>query len=86
MIPHRMRVAVPVIEIPNHCNGLGVRGPYRKAGPLDAIGLKQVSSELFVVLVVVPLGQQAEIEWGQKCVRHLQLGLMCRRTSLQIRS
>jgi hypothetical protein len=59
-----MILLVPAVEIPHDIDILGIRGPYGKVGPLLALMLHGVGSELLTEAKMTPLVEKVEVFVG----------------------
>src|SRR5215213_3110908 len=78
MLAHDVPSSVPEVEIPDHRDAPGVRGPHGEARTCDAFELYRVRPELFVEPEVVALAEEVKVllaEDGRKPVGIFDLGL-----------
>ena len=60
----RVGVLVPVIEVTDDANRVGVRRPHRKRSSLRVF--RQVRAQLLVEMAVRPLVEEVKVEWSQQ--------------------
>ena len=78
MLAHDVPSSVPKVEVPDHRDTPGVRGPHGEARACDAFEFYGVRPELLVEPEVVALAEEVEVllaEDGRKPVRIFDLGL-----------
>ena len=61
---HRMKPAIPHIEITHNTHSSGVRCPYREVSTLDAIDLHRMRSQLIKDLIMLSLCKKIKIQAG----------------------
>src|SRR6185295_14203354 len=59
---HRIRSAIPTIEIAHHAHSLGVRRPDREINPSRTLNVSGMRAEFFVNLQVIPLGEKMQVD------------------------
>ena len=60
-----MRRAVPIIEITNDSDELGVGSPHGEVGSVDTVDGHDVGTEFFVEASVGALGEEIEVLFGE---------------------
>ncbi len=65
-LPHRVHAAVPVVEVANHADTLGVGGPHGEAGAGDTVDAHRVRSKASVQLEVPALAEQVQVEFPEQ--------------------
>ena len=78
MLAHDVPASVPEVEVPDHRDAPGVRGPHGEARACDAFELYRVRPELFVEPEVVALAEEVNVllaEHSGKPVGVFDLGL-----------
>ena len=64
--PHGMEPPVPIVEIADDADALGVRRPDGKAGAGHAVSRAQLRAELFVNFPLVALAEQKQIRFAER--------------------
>src|SRR5207302_9017933 len=73
----RRRVGIPLVEVANHADRVGIRGPYAKHHPRRAIDRDDVRTQLVVDADVSPLVEEIEVEVRQQAMGCASGGLGC---------
>ncbi len=62
VLAHRVAARIPGIEVADHADARGIRGPHGEVDPLHAIDRTQLGAELVVAVPMLPLAEQVEVE------------------------
>src|SRR5262249_13530353 len=72
---HLVNTAVPVIEITDDADAMGIGSPHCEARTRDAVDSSQLGTELFIDPPLVPFSKQVEIGFTQ-CWQE-RIGIAC---------
>src|SRR5690606_14247741 len=61
----RVNASIPIIEIANHADALGIRRPDRETGPRNSINYPQLRAEFVINTQFVPLPKQIHIHLAE---------------------
>ena len=74
-LPHRVPATIPLVEVSDDRDPLGIRRPNVEGGPGDSVDLNDVSSQLLVQFPVLSLAKEVQVERTENGRKRIRIAL-----------